>query len=133
MLTNYISRYSAFGLKMEVQKRDKTGFSIIGQQLSLIHIFCSILAASSSFQMVVAQTFLLAAVSFVPGTRSAKLSLSKSRTFRTLWVLIEYFTNTIRQTFKPCKNSDMENTLTNPDSGEISNPCRRGWPATSFG
>lgn len=49
------------------------------------------------------------------------------------WVLIEYFTNTIRQTFKPCKNSDMENTLTNPDSGEISNPCRRGWPATSFG
>ena len=69
----------------------------------------------------------------LPGTRSAKLSLSKSRTFRTLWVLIEYFTNTIRQTFKPCKNSDMENTLTNPDSGEISNPCRRGWPATSFG
>lgn len=44
-----------------------------------------------------------------------------------------YFTNTIRQTFKPCKNSDMENTSTNPDSGEISNPCRRGWPATSFG
>ena len=36
MLTNYISRYSAFGLKMEVQKRDKTGFSIIGQQLPIL-------------------------------------------------------------------------------------------------
>ena len=40
MLTNYISRYSAFGLKfdvtMEVQKRDKTGFSIICHQVPIL-------------------------------------------------------------------------------------------------
>lgn len=40
MLTHYINRYAAYGLQfegsMKVQKRDKTGFSIISQQLPIL-------------------------------------------------------------------------------------------------
>lgn len=40
MLTHYIDRYAAYGLQfevsMKVQKRDKTGFSIISQQLPIL-------------------------------------------------------------------------------------------------
>ena len=112
-------------LQREVVARHKTET----RRLTIIY---SILAAISSFQMVVARTFWPVITSFVPGTRSAKLSISKNH-ISTTWTPTGYFTSTIRQTSKPCKTSDMENTSTNPDSGGISNPCRQDWPVTSFG
>lgn len=54
--------------------------------------YLPILAAISSFQMAVAQTFWPAVVSFVPDTKSAKLSTSKNRMSTTL-IPTEYSTN----------------------------------------